>query len=136
MRAPLGGGTPTTLASGQGVPTGIAIDSNSVYWIGPATVMKVPLAGGTPVTLAAGQADREHRGRRPERVLDDGRAFPVRGRRRARPRASGLAYQNEECDTGGIPYGLALDATSVYWDTWNETLAPCGAQSLMKLTPK
>jgi hypothetical protein len=68
MKAPLGGGTRTTLATGlTTIPNAeeIAVDSAYVYFTSfedPApeypqsgAVMKVPIAGGTPITLASEQ---------------------------------------------------------------------------------
>jgi hypothetical protein len=63
MRMPLGGGTATTIASGQHDPAAIAVDGTNVYWGNAGTqsagyldgsIMKAPLDGGTPVTLATG----------------------------------------------------------------------------------
>jgi hypothetical protein len=63
QRAPLAGGTPTTIASGQSSPAAIAIDGTSIYWQsggsdppGPSgAVFSAPKAGGSPTLLASAQ---------------------------------------------------------------------------------
>ena len=58
MSAALDGGTPTALASGQGMPTVMAVDGTSVYWAADAHngIVKLPVGGGVPVTIVPGAA--------------------------------------------------------------------------------
>lgn len=58
MKVPVGGGMPTTIASGQDTPFSIAAYAGMVYWTdsGAGTVVAAPIDGGAPVTLASGQA--------------------------------------------------------------------------------
>jgi hypothetical protein len=62
MKKPIAGGPATILASGQALPTSIAVDSTSVYWLNNSgnglhglnrnAVVKVPIEGGNPTVLA------------------------------------------------------------------------------------
>ena len=59
MKAPIEGGAPILLASGQYRPNSITMDATHVYWTNErwklGEIMKVPLEGGEPITLASFQ---------------------------------------------------------------------------------
>ncbi|MDP8998984.1 MAG: hypothetical protein M3O46_02620, partial [Myxococcota bacterium] len=62
MKAPISGGTPSALVTGQNNPQYVVVDTNYVYWTnegamtgGNGTVMKAPARGGASVALAVGQ---------------------------------------------------------------------------------
>jgi hypothetical protein len=57
LKAPLGGGSPVALASGQFQATSIAVEDGLVYWIafGAGKVVSMPVAGGAPTVLVSGQ---------------------------------------------------------------------------------
>jgi hypothetical protein len=54
--APIGGGTPTVLASSLGFTAGIATDSSNVYWVDQDqnTIDSIPVGGGNTTVLASG----------------------------------------------------------------------------------
>jgi hypothetical protein len=61
-KIPIGGGTPTAIATGQSDAGGVAVDGASAYYWSDdgqsstdGQIMKVDLAGGTPTVLAEGQ---------------------------------------------------------------------------------
>ena len=62
---------PETLATGQGGPREIAIDTKYVYWVNESTgtLVRLPKAGGTAVVLATGLAGPQHI------ALDDQRVY-------------------------------------------------------------
>jgi hypothetical protein len=56
MKAPLDGGSPTTLGTAAGAPVvAVAVDDTNVYFTSYDTVWKIPRTGGTPTLLASHQ---------------------------------------------------------------------------------
>jgi hypothetical protein len=141
MKASLGGGGLTILASGQNYTEDIAVDAMNVYWTnyGDGTVMKAPKSGGTPTIIASGQNHLlgiavdaaavywTTAGMPNNNDFTDGTVMkmPLDG---GTPTvlASGQAY----------PIGIAVDETSVYWiNTGTQRLLQTDG-TVMKLTPK
>ncbi len=110
-----------TLASGS-APLGIAVDSQSVYWVnggdyGQAngTVTSVPLGGGAVVTLASGQDFPAYV------AVDEAHAYwtNLRG---GTVMQAGLHGESPVTLASSqiYPVGVAVDATSVYFTTAGE----------------
>ena len=55
MRVPIGGGTPTRLATAQS-PSALALDATRAYWEDNGSIFATPLEGGAVTRLAAGQS--------------------------------------------------------------------------------
>ena len=118
MKAPVGGGAWTLLATGSSyeIPVAgirnLAVDSASVYWANPASgeVLKVSIDGGNVVTLASGEKSPGARHRRVP-------AFTTRRSRTAMWKVVPIAGGPPVTIASGqkMPAAIALDKESLYW---------------------
>jgi hypothetical protein len=129
MRVPVGGGTPSVVASRQSGADSIALDATHVYWTNynEGTVMSVPLAGGKPTTLASGQVAMN------DITVDATSVYWTKyvdfgshnGAVMKVALAGGTPVTLASAQT---PTGIAVDDTSLYWLNLH--------MGVMRLTPK
>ena len=112
LEGALDGGSIATLASGQDVPFGIAINSTEAYWAGHGAIATIPLEGGSSTTLVSGSLPKSPFGL----ALDAVNVYWT-------DYGSGTVMSVPQ--TGGTPVTLAsgrlhpsavaVDDSSVYW---------------------
>jgi hypothetical protein len=118
LQAPLAGGSPTTLATGQSFAQGLFVDATHLYWANwtnNGRVARVLIGGGTQDVLF------EPEGFPADVFVDDTYAYWTAGNSQ-----SGVVRRMLK--TGGapqllaenqvFPFGIAGDATHVYWANW------------------
>lgn len=114
MKAPLAGGTPTTLAVTV-EPLAIALDPAFVYWATPEALMKVQLDGGNEATLSVGALSS------PGGIAVDSTNiyWTSGGDVMWMPLGGGptavLATTGQSCSNDCIPGDIVVDSTSAYW---------------------
>jgi hypothetical protein len=136
MKAPIGGGTPTTLATDPDSPSNIVVDSNNVYWMrqGAGGVISVPITGGTPTTHTASATT----------IWSPVSAFAIDTSSVYWIYSSGATSASSPCPDGGVctvvaqqplaggaiatlatapgqPVGIAVDGQAVYCITYDGT---------------
>lgn len=132
---PLAGGAITTYATNQSIPVGIAVSAQTIFWAvsgapGP-SVQSIPIANnavakkiaeGTPMLLTVDSNDFVYWSHYTASGLV-GRSYPT---------GVGTTFTA----AGGYPFGIATDATHVYWASQGDKTAGSGSiRRAIKLFP-
>jgi sugar lactone lactonase YvrE len=125
VKAPVGGGDPTIVASRQNLPWALALDSAHVYWVNDnaaGTVMSAPHDGGDPKVLASGQDNPDSIAVDATNVywtnagmLADDSIAASTGAVMKAPLAGGKA--EVLASNQNLPHALVAHDESVYWAT-------------------
>ncbi len=115
-RIPLGGGSPSTVASASGLlyHRALALDNTYVYFGDDVGIKRVPKEGGTVTILASGYDSYEM-------ALDDSYVYWTEWRLvaddaiRRVPKAGGAVQTIVLGGTLANPHGIAVDRSYVYW---------------------
>lgn len=116
QRIPVGGGTPSTVASASGLVyhRALALDSTYVYFGDDVGIKRVPREGGTVSTLASGYDSYEM-------AVDDGHVYWTEWTLvgddaiRRVPKAGGAVHTIVAGGTLANPLSIAVDESYVYW---------------------
>jgi hypothetical protein len=113
MSVPLGGGTPTTLASQQACPAGLSIDTNAVYWATSAAILSTPKMGGAVTTIATGAMNPL------SLTVDAANVYwtDFMGTVQFADKATGAITTLS--DNLGFPRGIAVDSSFAYYAGYN-----------------
>ncbi len=108
QKTPLAGGPPVVLATSNGSPHAIAVDSSGVYWTQPGSVRRVALAGGPPEVLLDVSIEQT------DGIALDATTiyFTTQDEVLKMPKSGGAPTS---IASSTFPGGIAIDASRVYW---------------------
>lgn len=104
----------TTLSTGKGWPTGIAVDESSVYAavVSQDRVMKVPVAGGTTTTVVVTQPGIEGV------TVDESRVYWTTSSGTVASASKSGGPHTLIADSEEHPRDIVIDASSVHWTNY------------------